>query len=994
MNRSRIAVLALVILAATTAAAQTTLGDIQGDVVDDQGSALPGVTITLASPDLIGSRSVVSGDGGEFRFLVLPPGTYAATFSLPGFQTHRQTNIKVGIDTTVRLEVKMTPAFSDEILVSGESPLVNIADTTIGTDVPQDFFLDLPKGRNYASVASVAPGAQDDQSGQTFYGSSGAENAYYIDGTNTTEIYGGTQGTNLNFEFIDEVQVKTGAYSAEYGHSHGGLVNVITKSGGNEFHGDVFGYYDSDSLRAPLSGDAEQGKVYGTWKTVGVVRSDFGADLGGSFVRDRLWFFAAYDRVEDRDTKEVLDDYGEVVPGAPMGGEQFPHDTTRDLFAVKLTWRPGANHSLSGSVFGDPTESEGAFGSLAAPPTYYLRRVLTGSTDGAINYDGVLGRNVVLSARYARHHQKYEKLGPGRDLTGFLDNSDPFGTGAFAVGWEGVVSGWSGFYESEYERQQYNADVSWFVGDLAGNHELKLGAEYEDLSVIDIHTRSGPVGASVGRYNCIPGRHYCGEDDEHLYYYRHSFMTWDEIDPASATLEDVRKQEAINIPTENFAAYLQDRWRISSSLTVDLGVRWSRQKLYNSAGTLHLDIDDNWAPRVGFVWDALDNGRSKVFGHWGRFYETIPMAIAIEAFGYTSPWVYTYNFSDDQWDIEQPPEGEAPRPARALPWGLYTKVDPSIRGQYMSEAVIGVEYEVAPDYAIGLTLIHRSLDRIVEDALAADGEFYIGNPGEGLLTHNLDFAYDYALYGWLPPCPDGTLDCHVHEVPKPKREFDGVQLALTKRFSNNFQFITSLLWSRLEGNFDGNFNASTWTLLPNWNEAFDFADFSVNNDGPLPNDRPWQFKFDGVYRFGFGLTTGLSTYYRSGMPITAMGYSDWYGNWVYYLSKRGAFGRSDAEWEADIHLGYPIMLGAGVELNLLLDVFNVFNRQGETLREAVYDWNYNGWEDYQPLDWETGEPYPPIVPGDPLRPPLHPSWNTPVAWQDPRIVRLGVRLSF
>ena len=156
---------------------------------------------------------------------------------------------------------------------------------------------------------------------------------------------------------------------------------------------------------------------------------------------------------------------------------------------------------------------------------------------------------------------------------------------------------------------------------------------------------------------------------------------------------------------------------------------------------------------------------------------------------------------------------------------------------------------------------------------------------------------------------------------------------------------------------------------------------------------PLQLKFDGIYRFDFGLSTGLSTFYPSGTPMTAMGFSDWYGGWEYYLSERSAFGRTDAEWEADLHFGYPIRLGARLELNLLLDIFNIFNRQGETYRDIAYTDFY---EDpvYRPLDWITGVPHEPIEPGDVDRPPTGPTWNAPLFWQDPRKIRLGVRLSF
>ena len=228
----------------------------------------------------------------------------------------------------------------------------------------------------------------------------------------------------------------------------------------------------------------------------------------------------------------------------------------------------------------------------------------------------------------------------------------------------------------------------------------------------------------------------------------------------------------------------------------------------------------------------------------------------------------------------------------------------------------------------------------------------------------------------------------------PTREFVGYEFTLQKRFSNNFQFIASLLFSDLTGNYDGLFQASTGQQDPNLNSAFDYADFQVNNTGQLSNDVPVQFKFDGIYRFNFGLSTGLSAYYRDGTPITAMGYSLAYNNWEYYLSERGAFGRSDSNWEADLHFGYPIRLGSSLELNVLVDIFNVFNRQGEVRRDIQYT-NANAPDDtYEVIDWDTGLALPPITPGDADRPPTGGGWNTTDRWQDPTTIRLGLRLSF
>jgi hypothetical protein len=297
---------------------------------------------------------------------------------------------------------------------------------------------------------------------------------------------------------------------------------------------------------------------------------------------------------------------------------------------------------------------------------------------------------------------------------------------------------------------------------------------------------------------------------------------------------------------------------------------------------------------------------------------------------------------------------------------------------------------------VGLKYIKRDLGRVIEDALTASGEYFIGNPGTGLLSGTYDIG---AAYGY---------NDILHAVPEPVRKFEGFEATLTKRFSNNFQFIASALFSTLEGNYDGTFQASTGQLDPNLNSAYDYYDFEVNNNGKLSNDRPTQLKFDGIYRFDFGLTAGLSAYWRSGTPLTAMGFSVPYNNYEYYLSNRGAFGRVDDQYEADIHLGYPVKLPGDMELNLLLDVFNVLNRQGETRRSQQF--NTRNWEsdpnvleygvDYNVIDWNTGQAYAPITPaeaysGDPTqRIVQNPAFNTATRWQDPRTIRLGVRLSF
>ena len=243
-------------LLAGAAVAQTT-GRIIGSVTDEQKGVLPGVAVEARGPALQGSRAASTDASGAYRLTLLPPGEYEVTFTLQGFATETRTGVIVGLAKDTALDTVMRPAVQEALVVSGEVPVVDVASATIGTNLTTRAIDTLPTGRNYTSIVEVSPGTSSDASNNnldqntiTVYGSSGAENAYFIDGVNTTGMEYGFQGKELNFEFIQEIDVKTGGYEAEYGRSTGGIINVITKSGGNEFHGDVFGYYDNDKYQA------------------------------------------------------------------------------------------------------------------------------------------------------------------------------------------------------------------------------------------------------------------------------------------------------------------------------------------------------------------------------------------------------------------------------------------------------------------------------------------------------------------------------------------------------------------------------------------------------------------------------------------------------------------------------------------------------------------------------------------------------------------------
>ncbi|MBI5444779.1 MAG: carboxypeptidase regulatory-like domain-containing protein, partial [Deltaproteobacteria bacterium] len=293
-----LAIVAVAVLVTGSAVAQTT-GAIVGTVTDNTGATLPGVSVEIRSASLLGTRSVVSDSRGYFRFPAIPPGTYTLAASLSGFTKLEKTNIRVALGETATVAAVLGLSLKEEIVVTGEAPVVDTTNTTTGTTYTARVISQLPVGRNYADIVRSQPGVQTD-TGETqgrslalsIYGSTSAENLYLIDGVNTTNVIKGFQGKSINNEFVEEVEVKTGGYQAEFGRNTGGVINVITKSGGNEFHGDLFGYFDNTGMKAKGRVDAtpdysREGDVQGNPYFSNDDRTEIGVGLGGFFVKDR-----------------------------------------------------------------------------------------------------------------------------------------------------------------------------------------------------------------------------------------------------------------------------------------------------------------------------------------------------------------------------------------------------------------------------------------------------------------------------------------------------------------------------------------------------------------------------------------------------------------------------------------------------------------------------------------------------------------------------------
>jgi hypothetical protein len=885
---------AILLLVASPLMAQTA-GRIQGTVTDNSGAGVPGAVVTATSPNLQGVQTTTTDTRGEFRFLSVPPGTYTVKVELSGFKTVNQTGVVVGLDRTVTLPVSLeVAAVVETIEVTGESPIIDSTSTSTGVNANADLFNRLPVRRDIYAIARVAPGTQNDNSGTVFYGSTGAENNYIIEGLNTTGIEVGIEGKTLNFDFVEEIEIKTGGLPAEYGRMTGGAINVLTKSGGNQFKGSAFGFYEGGSLQ---SNDKTKDLRPATTTQLSNIKTrwDFGGELGGYLLKDKLWFFGAYNRTSRTDEREVI---GVLTsPGSPSVGSVIPLDTTRDLFAGKLTWSLSPNHTITGSVFGDPGQRVGPIFNISGPQSTWNGTEKIGSTDMVARYDGTYGNSFLVRAMYGHHQEKDNFSGAGKSIAQQIDQT---------VTPNATADGWGFFQDQVFKRDVVKVDLTKF----AGAHEFKLGGDYE-LTNTNSENYQGGAGQRIYKRRTGSTIYY-----RHRYYVDDLASGFDRNDPTSW---QIAAPEISKPKSKGYSTYLQDSWKVTSYFTLNLGVRWELQDVIDRNGDSAFKLDQNWAPRLGFVWDVTKNGKSKLYGNWGRFYENIPQDINIRSFG-GEVVCFCNNFSSNAADTL--PASSAPRSTLL---GGATPVEPDLKGQYIDEAMGGFEYEVAPNFVLGAKFAYRKLGRVIEDFLVpTEGNYFIANPGEGTLGKELSF---YDLVNTAP-------------APKAERKNTSFEITARKRFANNWQFLASYVWSKLEGNYDGLFQNSTGQLDPNINSAYDYADFLVNAYGRLSAERQHQLKFDGSYQFKGaldGLNIGLSTYYYSGLPLTAYGYSQAYLNWEYYLTPRGSLGRGPADYEADLHVSYPIKVGSRSRLNVIADIFNLFNRQAIT----KYDERYN-----------------------------------------------------
>jgi hypothetical protein len=895
------------------------------------------VTVTATGPQ--GVKTTVTDGEGRFTLAFLTPGSYTVHADLQGFTSVDRPDVVVHVGQNVDVALTMkVGALEETVQVVAPAASVDTASATIGANLDSATLSRLPVGRRFSDTLYLTPGVSTSGSvgiaNPSIEGSSGLENQYVVDGVNITNggygalgsysIVFGSLGNGTPFDFMQEVQVKTGGYEAEFGQATGGVVNVVTKSGSNTFKGSAFGYVRPRGFESTYH---TVQSVEGTVNTVASQLSDAGGTIGGPILRNRLFFFGAIDPQWQTNTFAAPDEF----PLQTLGNVDRDRRTTN--YAVKGTWQATPAHRFDASFFGDP--ATGATGpqrssALLNQTTSGYSSLEYGGHNQTVHYNGVLNPHFLVDASFGRALNRILETPSVNDWRVTDLRVTPR-----------VITGGVGFYEAGNRSNSWQAQAkaTQIVGGY-GQHQVRYGFDYEHLDFSQLQQYTGPTFTAPNGQLTATG------------------ATVDIIpDPAFGQIYHVSRAgfTAGRATTQRYtAAFVEDEWKIGNSLTIRPGVRFEQETLSGSI-VQDFSLKNNWAPRFGVVWDPSGNGRSRVFANYGRYYARVPNDLAARAL--SSDALITADYFDSSLTrpvangvVTSTTTGTTTTTHFTLLGGNADDIDPNAKLSYYNEWIAGTEYTLPRDLTVGIRYVHRDIGRVLEDVQpyptvavslglpgAATANYLLTNPGP-----NTPVSQDI---------PGATVS-----FESPVHNYDAVEFTANKRLSNSWALISSYRWSRLTGNFEGFFrndngqsdpaisslydyptNDPTFTAIgtPQFGYVGDIRFLGTAGNGPLPLDRTHDVKVYGTYAFDMGLNLSLGLELESGAPLTAFAAHPIYdtGGEIPLTPRGAGFQTSNGfqtrtPWTKPVNAGasYNLKVGAR-KLVLIADVFNVFNTQ-------------------------------------------------------------------
>jgi hypothetical protein len=552
--------------------AQDITGNLEGRISDTTGAPLSGVNITVQSDNLQGIKGTVTYVNGSFKLFYLPIGNYMVKVSMVGFRELVIENVQVRLGKTTylgNLTLSQEAINLPEVTVSGERNIIDPTLTTYGGNLQPKDFDDLPVSRDYKNLVTLLPQANTSYYGDgvNIGGSTGFENKYFVDGIEVTEPLGGWSGMGLPYNFIQEIELKAGGYDAEYRSSLGGLINVVTFSGSNDFHGSVFGFYTSNQFTGyqtvGLLDDPSQGDFN---------NYDIGFSIRGPILADKLWFSAAYN--------PTFENHQVKVPSFGTSTDKL----LTHAFATKLTWSPFQKLGLILTVIGDPTEMNTVGRGVLVPPASllnpdpYFMDTMEGNVSVSLNATYSINDQLFITGSISRLMHQATGEGStqrGKEEVFFQDIQNNIWSG-------GVNAHWDAFRHSNIASIKGSYHV--------GTHKWSLGAEYK-------------LNGQDNQYEV----HTITKINDTTYY------------------EDFSKgYQTMQFRTPSI--YFHDRWQIINGLVLNFSLRWEGQYIYGPDGQLAQYINIPLQPRVGLIFVPDEKGFNKIYGSYGRFSQELSLA--------------------------------------------------------------------------------------------------------------------------------------------------------------------------------------------------------------------------------------------------------------------------------------------------------------------------------------------------------------------------------
>ena len=914
--------LGLVAALAPAASAQISTGNIYGRVADEQGGVLPGATITLTGAT-IGARTTTSGSNGEFRFLTLDPATYTLSVALAGFTTvQRSVIVSAGVSVDVAFAAKVA-GVAETITVDAETPVLDTKKMGTGTTVSRDELSRIPNSRDPWAFMRAVPGVQVDrlnqagsesgqQSGYIGKGSGQTDSMWVLDGVVITDPGAvGASPTYFDFDAFDEVAITTGG--ADVRVATGGVgINLVTKRGTNRFHGGASGFFGSHSLEASnlpaeLEGDP---RLRGSDKADHVDQiAEYGFDLGGPLLKDKLWFWASYgkqdlriQRLNQSRDKTLLKDYN-----AKLNWQVSP----QNMFSV--FWFNGVKTKLGRPGFsGYGVGTEDASHSRDQGSAYE-----DGWPHGFLKIEDnhVFGPSFMVNVKLSHYNQGFS-LTPqgGRDGDDGVDQVAGFAYGS------------ANYYQSIRPVDTANLDASYF----SGTHELKFGFAYRRASVTSTNAPSG--SQVMARFEASRG-----------------------------TVARIQRELVSAYKGDYSALYAQDTYT-SGRLTLTGGVRFDLQHAENEASTAQANpvfpdlLPDlvydgsgskvRWSdisPRAGFTF-ALDESRKTLLrGNFAIFTSQLPMPDVTSVNPLGGVARLDYGWTDLNGDrLVQRDEVDVAGGLVGVPGNVtlstVNEIDADYRAQRDLEALAGIEHELAPNFAVGATYTYR---RTTKPPYAT----YIGVNGTDWVSCD-----PVTSNGYTVPCSDvgpqngAALEANEFGLilgnrPDYHRTYSGVELTAVKRLSNRWMGRVAFGYNNWTESFDG--RAGIQNPLPTLYDTYGYQPWgstvltdakksggqmgydSVGSGTPYWVSGKWQLSANALYQIGGGFEVAGNLFARQGYfrPINIT-LGNTFNDTV--LATDIGQQRLPNVWNLDLRLAWNRKVG-GANLGLTADAFNVFN---------------------------------------------------------------------